>query len=31
LGYDHAEQEDEKEMFALQQEIVAEYLESVGK
>jgi probable rRNA maturation factor len=31
LGYDHAEKEDEKEMFALQQEIVAEYLESVGK
>jgi probable rRNA maturation factor len=31
LGYDHAEKEDEKEMFALQQEIVAQYLESVGK
>jgi probable rRNA maturation factor len=28
LGYDHVEQEDEKEMFALQQEIVREYLES---
>jgi probable rRNA maturation factor len=30
LGYDHAEKEDEVEMFALQQEIVSEYLESVG-
>lgn len=30
LGYDHAEKEDEIEMFALQQEIVSEYLESVG-
>ena len=26
LGYDHAEKEDETEMFALQEEIVAEYL-----
>jgi probable rRNA maturation factor len=30
LGYDHAEKQDEIEMFALQQEIVSEYLESVG-
>jgi probable rRNA maturation factor len=30
LGYDHAEKQDEIEMFALQQEIVAEYLDSVG-
>jgi probable rRNA maturation factor len=29
LGYDHAEKEDETVMFALQQEIVREYLESV--
>lgn len=27
LGYDHSEKEDEIEMFALQQEIVAEYLD----
>ena len=26
LGYDHAEKDAEKEMFALQEEIVAEYL-----
>jgi probable rRNA maturation factor len=26
LGYDHAEKEEEKVMFALQQEIVREYL-----
>ena len=30
LGYDHAEKQDEIEMFALQSEIVSEYLESVG-
>jgi probable rRNA maturation factor len=30
LGYDHAEKEDEKVMFDLQQEIVREYLESAG-
>ena len=30
LGYDHADKEDEKEMFAIQQNIVDEYLESVG-
>jgi probable rRNA maturation factor len=29
LGYDHAEKQDEIEMFALQQEIVSDYLESV--
>lgn len=29
LGYDHAEKQDEIEMFGLQQEIVSEYLESV--
>ena len=28
LGYDHAEKEDEVEMFALQEEIVAEYLDA---
>jgi len=28
LGYDHVEKEDEAEMFALQEEIVAEYLGS---
>ncbi|MBU6145014.1 MAG: rRNA maturation RNase YbeY [Acidobacteria bacterium] len=28
LGYDHAEKEDELEMFALQEEIVEQYLES---
>jgi probable rRNA maturation factor len=27
LGYDHAEKEDEVEMFALQEEIVAEYMD----
>jgi probable rRNA maturation factor len=27
LGYDHAEKEDEIEMFALQEEIVAEYMD----
>ena len=27
LGYDHVEKEDELEMFALQEEIVAEYLQ----
>jgi probable rRNA maturation factor len=31
LGYDHAEKEDEIEMFALQQEIVAEYLDQESK
>jgi probable rRNA maturation factor len=30
LGYDHAEQEDEKVMFSLQQEIVREYLTHKG-
>ncbi len=30
LGYDHAEQEDERVMFSLQQEIVREYLDSRG-
>jgi probable rRNA maturation factor len=30
LGYDHAEAEDEKVMFSLQQEIVREYLDSKG-
>jgi probable rRNA maturation factor len=30
LGYDHAEKEDEIEMFYMQQEIFAEYIESVG-
>jgi probable rRNA maturation factor len=30
LGYDHAEKEDEKVMFSLQQEIVREYLDSKG-
>ena len=28
LGYDHVEKEDEVEMFALQEEIVAQYLEA---
>lgn len=28
LGYDHVEKEDEIEMFALQEEIVAQYLEA---
>ena len=28
LGYDHVEIEDEKEMFALQEEIVSQYLEA---
>jgi probable rRNA maturation factor len=28
LGYDHVEKEDEIEMFALQEEIVAHYLEA---
>lgn len=30
LGYDHAEKEDEIEMFALQEEIVAEYLDTLA-
>ena len=30
LGYDHAEKEEEKVMFALQQEIVREYLADAG-
>jgi probable rRNA maturation factor len=30
LGYDHVEKDDEVEMFALQEEIVAEYLGSFG-
>jgi len=29
LGYDHAEKDDEVEMFALQEEIVSEYLETI--
>ena len=28
LGYDHVEKEDEIEMFSLQEEIVAQYLEA---
>jgi probable rRNA maturation factor len=31
LGYDHAEKEEEKVMFALQQEIVREYLADAGE